>query len=259
MYKIKTSELENLANTFDTGNGRGYVLDFSDRTFSIYFDEHFDINIDDEKYRTGGSSKWNRLKTFLCSEPSQIAAKVLRELWEYRSAVLDKQGKEDAPLVYEKYFKIVHALEGAVETISTDAIEKFSDNETLDELVSAIQREISANKPHVALDRLHTYCMKKFSHLLVLHGSTCEKEEPLHGRAGRYIKILESQNRVQGISLRIMKSSISTFDGLNPIRNDKSFAHDNDLLTMHEARFIFESISSILRLIRSLEAQKYGS
>jgi hypothetical protein len=48
----------------------------------------------------------------------------------------------------------------------TDAIERFRQDETLEELISAIERDIGANKPAAALDRLHTYCMKKFSHLL---------------------------------------------------------------------------------------------
>jgi hypothetical protein len=33
----------------------GYVLNFSDRTFSEFFDDEFGINIDDEKYRFNGS------------------------------------------------------------------------------------------------------------------------------------------------------------------------------------------------------------
>jgi hypothetical protein len=42
-----------------------------------------------------------------------------------------------------------------------DAIDKFAGDETLEELVAAIDRDIAANKPAAALDRLHTYCMKK--------------------------------------------------------------------------------------------------
>jgi hypothetical protein len=72
------------------------------------------------------------------------------------------------------------------------------------------------------------------------------------------IKLLESQGRMQPISVRIMKSSISIFDEFNSIRNNKSFAHDNELVGLHEARFIFDSISSVLRFIRSIEAARFG-
>ena len=33
---------------FNSGQGAGYVLDFSDRTFALYFDDKFGIDIDHE-------------------------------------------------------------------------------------------------------------------------------------------------------------------------------------------------------------------
>jgi len=258
MPKIKQTELSTLEEAFNTGLGLGYVLDFSDRTFAIYFDEEFGIGIDDDKYKSGGTSKGKRLRTFMAMEPGNTVARVLRSLWDYRAAIVAKQGMADNQNLSDRYFQIVHRLEGDPSTASTDAIDRFSDNETLDELVAAIQRDISANKPQAALDRLHTYCMKKFAHLLAAHGETCGHDDPLHSRAGRYIKRLEAEEQIQGISLKIMKSSISVFDEFNVIRNNKSFAHDNDIVGLHEARFIFDSISSILRFIRSIEASRFG-
>ena len=103
-------------------------------------------------------------------------------------------------------------------------------NETLDELVAAIQREISVNKPQAALDHLHTYCMKKLAHLINARGGTCDKDEALHTRAGKYIRMLEAEQAMQPISTRIMKSSISIYEEFSHIRNNKSFAHDNELV-----------------------------
>lgn len=45
------------------GMGGGYVLNFSDRTFGVFFDE-FRVEIDDECYRGNGTSKANRMRTF---------------------------------------------------------------------------------------------------------------------------------------------------------------------------------------------------
>lgn len=56
--------------------GSGYVLDFSDRTFSEFFRD-FGVDIDDEKYRVDGSSKARRLRAFLRTAPPALAAKVL--------------------------------------------------------------------------------------------------------------------------------------------------------------------------------------
>ena len=91
------------------------------------------------------------------------------------------------PWARDKLFQIIHRLEGDSGLARTDAIERFAQDETLDELVASIERDIAANKPHVALDRLHTYCMKKFAHLVVARGEQPAPGETLNARARRAI------------------------------------------------------------------------
>lgn len=258
MPRLKQSEIIVLEEAFNTGQGAGYALDFSDRTFASYFDDEFGIDIDHGRYREKGNSKGKRLRTFLAAEDGNTAARVLRSLWDHRAAILARRGDADTPGLAERYFQVVNRLQNEAGIASTDAIEKFTHNETLDELVAAIQRDVRANKPQAALDRLHTYCMKKFGYLIESHGGTYDKDDPLHSRVGKYVKQLEAGTRLQPISMRIMKSSISIFDEFNSVRNNKSFAHDNEIVGLHEARFIFDSISDVLRFIRSLEASHFG-
>ena len=125
----------------------GYVLDFSDRTMRIFFDDEFGIDIDDHKYRTDGGSKGRRLRCFLTKEPGHVVGRVLRRLWDYRMESQQYDPEEQAPTA-QKYFAIVSRLEGTGEGLPlTDAIERFAKEETLDELVAAIERDASANKP----------------------------------------------------------------------------------------------------------------
>jgi hypothetical protein len=105
--------------------------------------------------------------------------------------------------------KFVHAIEGISGIARTDSIEKFAENQTLEELISAIERDIQANKPEAALDRLHTYCMKKFAHVLDQKGIPFDKEDPLHSRAGKYIRAIEREGKVRDISLKVMKRLIA--------------------------------------------------
>jgi hypothetical protein len=70
------------------------------------------------------------------------------------------QGGEDDPNLTDRYFQIVPQLQGDAGKPSIDAIDRFVRDETLDELVAAIQRDISANKLQAALDRVRTYCRK---------------------------------------------------------------------------------------------------
>jgi hypothetical protein len=149
------------------GMGSGYVLNFSDRTFSVFFDQDFGIDIDDDRYRDCGASKANRLRRFFALESDAIVSKVLRRLWKYRETVEPqrrglREGVADDAKLKERFFAVVARLEGGQKIARTDAIDRFELSETLEELVAAIERDINADRPAAALDRLHTYSMKKF-------------------------------------------------------------------------------------------------
>jgi hypothetical protein len=54
---------------------------------------------------------------------------------------------------------------------------------------------------------------------------------------------------------RILKSSISTMEAFNRVRNEQSFAHDNPLLNYNESLLICNHVSSAIRFIAALESQ----
>jgi hypothetical protein len=262
MVSLKRSEMRVIDDSFDMHGG--YVLNFSDRTFAEYFEDEFGIDIYSEKYAFNGSSKTNRLRAFVKIEDAYTVSRVLRALWEYRESLPKKESYPWGLPAEEKdvktpLFNLLSRIEGAAATPRTDALEKFKHDETLEELIAAIERDIHVNKPAAALDRLHTYCMKKFSHLLNKRGESCDRNDPLHSRVGKYVKVLESEQPLQEISKRILKSSISIFEQFNDVRNNQSFAHDNDLIGKAEARFIFDAITSILRFVKTTEAKKFGA
>ncbi|MEI6043241.1 MAG: abortive infection family protein [Chloroflexota bacterium] len=257
--RIKAVDMVFLDSVFDMQSG--YVLNFSDRTMADFFASELNIAINDEKYSTSGTSKAKRLRTFLQTEDKHIVARALRTLWDYRNAIRERIDDTDPNVVKERerFFNIVRSVEGDENIPRTDSIDKFAQDQTIWELVEAIERDVQANKPAVAMDRLHTYCMKKFAHLLTQNGISYDKNDPLNSRAGKYIKELEKKGTLTEISLRILKSSIGIFDSFNSIRNNSSFAHDNELVEKQEARFIFDSIVVILRFINGIESNKFSS
>ena len=109
------------------------------------------------------------------------------------------------------------------------------------------------------MDRLHTYCMKRFAALILRHGGeTCGKDDPLHSRVARYVKLLREHRELTTMSERVLKSAIGTFEAMNWVRNDRSLAHDNpDLVQMDEARFIFDSVTAVLRYAKAVDGQKF--
>ena len=136
-----------------------------------------------------------------------------------------------------------------------DAIDRFSDDRTVDELVSSIHRDIDRGKPEVTLDRLHTYCMKKFAYLLALSGESVTDNEPLNSRVGRVFNPLRRRNVVSPMSAAIMKGTTEAFEAFNKIRNESSLAHDNELLSSAEAYFIFDGVQNMLQFVKWIESE----
>jgi len=257
MVALKHNEMRVIDDAFDMHSG--YVLNFSDRTFSEFFDDEFRLNIYDQKYSFNGTSKAKHLRAFIKTEDEFTVARVLRKLWEHRESVplYDQRNNDDG--VKRRFFELVSKIEGSGSLARTDAIERFKPDETLEELVAAIERDIGANKPVAALDRLHTYCMKKFAHLLDARHIGWEKAEPLHSRVGKYVKALGQERELRDLTAQIVKNAIGVFDKFNSVRNNQSLAHDNELLDPAEARFIYDSITAFLRFVKSVETVRFGA
>jgi len=241
------------------GMKSGYLLKFTDRTFNDFFYETIAIDPEDQSqlFSGRGTSKANRLRAFIERAQPMLVAKILRELWEYREGIGFGQDARNEDKIKGLYFSTVARFEGLTDAIDTSAIETFEPNETLEELVASIRRDLDANKPQAALDRLHTYCMKRFASLVRKHGGEdVGRRDALQARVGKYVKILGEQKHLNPISERIVNSSISVFEALNPIRNDQSFAHDNpDLVRMEEARFVFDSVTAFLRFSKAIDGR----
>jgi hypothetical protein len=258
MASLKRSEMRVLDDAFDMHGG--YVLDFSDRTMAEFFEDEFGIDIYQERYRFNGSSKAKHLRAFIKVEDECTVAKVVRALWHYRESLPRyAQSSPENDALKTRLFDLISRIEGGGAVPRTDALERFKPDETLEELIAAIERDIAANKPAAALDRLHTYCMKKFAHLLDERGIAWDRNDPLQSRVGKYVKALEAEREIREITRRIIKSAISVFDQFNDVRNNRSFAHDNDLIDQAEARFIFDAISAFLRFVKSIETSRFGA
>lgn len=68
------------------GMDSGYVLNFSNRTFSDFFVENFKINIYDDKYADRGESKAKRLRTFWKKESNSLVADSIEKMIEWRES-----------------------------------------------------------------------------------------------------------------------------------------------------------------------------
>ncbi|MCU7917182.1 MAG: hypothetical protein KZQ95_02345 [Candidatus Thiodiazotropha sp. (ex Epidulcina cf. delphinae)] len=194
MVDLTRSQIRAIEEAMAYPNGFGYVLDFSDRTMAEFFEDEFNIEIYAKENQASGTSKRNCLTTFLLRTDTNTALKVLRALWERREGLLAVHPNSEytqEPLAKSKPFqKVIEQLQSEPAPLASAGVEQFSSDRTLEELVADIERTLNANKPEVAIDHLHTYCVKKFTHLLEIRGIDCAQDEPLHSRFGKYRRCL---------------------------------------------------------------------
>jgi hypothetical protein len=109
--KLREQDILLIDDLFEMGGG--YVLDFTDRSFSYFFRNDLSIDIDDPRFCTDGSSKAKRLRRLLRTADSTTCVKVLQALWEYRTANLARRGlKDPLPAVAPEFPKLIARLHG---------------------------------------------------------------------------------------------------------------------------------------------------
>lgn len=261
MVKLKRSQIRTIKEAMAYPRGSGYVLDLSNVRIVEYFEDEFEINFNDSKYEANGTSKCNRLLTFVQLEDAATVINVLRSLWDRREGLILRVGgiidEKQEQETKRDFQNIITNIESELDIPQADALDPYIRDRTLDELIADMERGLKANKPEATLDHLHTYCMKKVTHLLRIRGIECNDKEALHARFGKYRKELLNERNLSSFTDRAFKSAISLFESYNDIRNNHSLAHDNPILEPAEARYVFDTVSAILVFLRAVETGRY--
>lgn len=238
--------------------GSGYVMGLSNRELAELVREELDLDIEATEYAARGTSKANRLRVLLERSEAADAARLLRALWDHRESrgwTPDDVVEPRPSMVRARYMAVVERLERQVGASDMGALSAFVEGATLEELIAAINRDVAVGAHAAALDRLHTYACKRFAHLLRAQGLDCVREEPLHSRVGKYVKHLDAGQRLRPMTVQILKNSTGVLQSFNDVRNNASFAHDNDLVNPDEARLIVDTVLSILRFVDRVSAE----
>ena len=228
----------------------GYVLNFSNRTFSDFFLDELGIDIYDEKYNYGSGSKANRMRAFWDLESNHVVGKALELLSDDWS---EYAGHGVAPPP-EAYYNVVQRLKESAPVPDIAAVVPNADDKSFEALARSVKAAIDNNQPEHGLDRLHTFVIKYFRVLCENRGIDVGRKKPLHSLVGEYIKALRTEGLIESeMTERILKSSISVMEAFNKVRNDQSFAHDNEVLNYHESLLIYGHVTSSIRFIEAIE------
>lgn len=228
--------------------GTGYVLGFSNRTFEEFFLDTVGINIYDAKYDYGSGSKANRLRAFWQAEPDHIVAKAMSALLE----LLELDFAPD-PVLVAKARGVISRLEGASAVDDLDAIVPNASDQDFEKLARSVHASITAGEPEVGLDRLHTFVSRYVGTLALSLDLAPTRDKPIHSVFGEVVKTLRARGALETeMADRILRSSISTLDAFNYVRNERSLAHPNPLLAHDEALLIFRHVTSTIRYLRTV-------
>lgn len=239
----------------------GYVLAFSNRTFEEFVHASVGIGIYDGNYKGQGTSKANHLRCFWSTEPNHIVGRLLADLLSHGRALAatttvspwstpDKR----TPELWDACLAIAERLKQGSIVENADALKPNSDDRDFAVLAKSIRESLARNEPQVAIDRLHTFCMKYARTLCTKHDLTYVQDEPLNAIFGKYVKHLEKQGMVEsGTAIFILKSTIGTLSNFNDVRNTKSLAHDNPILNYQEALLIFNNIANTIKFVEYIE------
>jgi hypothetical protein len=235
------------------GMGSGYVLDFSNRTFSDFVQESIRREIYDPKYDHGSGSKANRLRGLWNAEGNATVGKLMSDIMDY--AAEGANLAIDKPLLFECR-KIVTRLSQSGPVQELDSLAAPIDSRDFEAIASAVREAISRNEPEAALDRLHTFVIKYVRSLCEERGLFAPRDKPLHSQFGEYVKNLRESGHIEStMTERILKSSISVLEAFNDVRNNQSLAHDNKMLNYEEALLIFNHVAGSIRFLRELEGR----
>lgn len=241
------------------GMASGYVLNFSNRTLEEFILDSVGVEIYDERYNYGSGSKANRMRALWDIEPNHIVGKVLGDIideWEEwnQKTYNPSTGEYETPRFPNDIVKIIERLKFHSPVPEIEVLRPNSDDKDFEALARSVKEYIKRNEPETGLDRLHTFTVKYVRNLCDKHGISTERSKPLHSAFGEYVKHLRTTGIIETkMAERILKSNISVLDAFNNVRNEHSQAHDNPIVSYHEALLIFNNVVSMIRYLDTVE------
>lgn len=119
---IRSLDLRFVGDLVEFVRGSGFVLDFSDASFSAFFAAELNVDIENPQFSINGRSKGKRLKCFLQSCNDADAVRLLAALWEHRNEHLLRTNTPDPiPHSEQRYRALLNRLSGQVQASETAA------------------------------------------------------------------------------------------------------------------------------------------
>lgn len=125
-------------------------------------------------------------------------------------------------------------------------------------LYKDIIQAISRNEPTLVIDRLNTFTVIYLHSFCQDKGIAVKNDRdesyPIHSLMGSLSKHYSENENIQSeFSKQALKMSISLFEKYNDLRNKKSYAHDNEILSNAEACYAIRMVSATICFLHEIE------
>ncbi len=230
---------------------KGLVWDFTNATFKEFVESYTGLDIYNDKYEAeDGGSKMKRLKMFLKIEDDSYVIMILEGIKEYgkKRKYFCKNNIDEI----EKYIKRLKKLEKSI----TFDKEIFKSQKRVDLLINDINEKIVKKQFELAIDRLHTF-FKGYIEVLCEQIKIDIKDKSLDALYGELLKYIhDNEIFEEGITKDILSSSKKIMKSFDYSRNNKSFAHTNDIMKQNEAEFLCMYIIDLYKFLYKINLIK---
>ncbi|MBW3531117.1 MULTISPECIES: restriction endonuclease [unclassified Shewanella] len=149
-YSLKRLDFDLLDYIFEMKGG--YVLDFSNQTYSEFFNDELGINIDDNRFCDIGTSKGKRLRSYLKQSKTEEVLRVLASLWQYRETKRKRASiDEEKPELVSEFNELLVRLGGKAPVNKSKSSfvphDEAINESTAKELLEALM-QLAAMDPH---------------------------------------------------------------------------------------------------------------
>lgn len=228
---------------------KGMVWDFTNATFKNFIESYTGLDIYHDKYLAeDGGSKMKRLKKFLDIEENSYVIMLLEGIMEYgkRRKYLCKSNIDEI----ERYIKRLKRLEKSI----TFDKGMFKSQKRIELLINDINEKVAKKQFELAIDRLHSF-FKGYIEMLCERVKIDINNKALDALYGELIKYIH-ENGVfeEGITKDILSSSKKIMKSFDFARNNKSFAHTNDIMKQCEAEFLCIYIIDLYKFLYKISA-----
>lgn len=230
---------------------KGLVWDFTNATFKEFVESYTGLDIYDDKYEAeDGGSKIKRLKMFLKIEEDPYVIMLLHGIEEYgrKRKYLCKSNIDEI----DKYIKRLKKLEKNI------SFNKgiFKSEKRVDLLINDINEKVAKKQFELAIDRLHTF-FKGYIEVLCEKVGIVIKDKSLDALYGELLKYIHDNKMFEeGITKDILTSSKKIMKSFDYSRNNKSFAHTNNIIQQNEAEFLCMYIIDLYKFLYKLKIIK---